>query len=380
VLPAAGCCGNPAAAYQAWLVSSLMPAMSSGSAPPCHSPAGNRRRTLLLIAAVAHEAIAAAPDLPEVEVRGDVEKGAQVAAARLCAPGIELLAAGDGGDIFEPGAEGHPFEETAEFAQAALQAEYLRALQRPRRAAGLDRQRMRPFAGEQAHHLHEARARRQHLVGRAARGGAKALRRAVVPASTFVFLAREVGHEEQVEVRQVVRQVLHRQGQVGRQAAIGRRRGARGIGQCQGGGRRLGDRADAADARHQHQRIGRQLALQDLLEAAIQRRVHVGRGHPSVVDVERDFEIAFDAVEGADDAPRAHLFVRFTVGARRRWSECAFSRTRCGVADLDRAASAMNQALGMSAGRPSGMPATFGVVSKAWPGSSKPGSVQRMQA
>jgi hypothetical protein len=180
----------------------------------------------------------------------------------------------------------------------------------------------------------------------------KRCHRAGVPAPTLVFLAREVGHEKEVEVRQVVGQVLGRQGQVGRQPAIGRRRDARGIGQRQRRRRRLCHRADAADARHQHQRVGRQLALQDLLEAAIQRRIDVGRGDPPVVDVERDFEIALDAVEGADDARGSFLGplyrgrAQLVVGGARSRAPAA------GVADFDSAASAMNQALGMSAGRP----------------------------
>jgi hypothetical protein len=173
-------------------------------------PRRKQAPVLPLIAAIAHEAIAAAPDVPEVEVRGDIQKGAQVATARHAVPGVQLFATGNRGDLLELRAEGHRFKESAKFAQAALQAEQLRALQRPRRAARLHCQSVRPFAGKQAHHLHEARACRQYLVGRAARDGAKALRRAVVPAPTFVFLAREVGHEEQVEVRQVIRQVLHR--------------------------------------------------------------------------------------------------------------------------------------------------------------------------
>ena len=66
------------------------------------------------------------------------------------------------------------------------------------------------------------------------------------------------------------------------------------------------------------------------------------------------------------------------AGATTGISATAFWRTRAGVADLDKAASATNQALGMSEGRPMGMPATFGVRPKAWPGDSKPGSVQLM--
>jgi hypothetical protein len=40
----------------------------------------------------------------------------------------------------------------------------------------------------------------------------------------------------------------------------------------------------------------------------------------------------------------------------------AFFLTRSGVADFDKAASVMNQAFGMSSGKPTGMPAIFGVT------------------
>ena len=68
------------------------------------------------------------------------------------------------------------------------------------------------------------------------------------------------------------------------------------------------------------------------------------------------------------------------MGATTTWSAVALRLTRPGVADLDSEASATNQALCMSVGRPMGMPATLGVWWNGWPGSSKPGSVQLMQA
>ncbi len=145
MLPAAGCCGKPAAAYQACVFADFRNVEGQRTAIP--QPGGKQAPVRLLVAAVAHEPVGAAPDLPEVEVRGDVEEGAQIAAAGLRLPGIQLGATGDGGDLLELRAEGHPFEESAKFAQAAVQAEDLRALQRTRRTAGLDRQRMRPFAG-----------------------------------------------------------------------------------------------------------------------------------------------------------------------------------------------------------------------------------------
>ncbi len=54
--------------------------------------------------------------------------------------------------------------------------------------------------------------------------------------------------------------------------------------------------------------------------------------------------------------------VRRTTGATTMWSAVALFFTRLGVALLDREASATNQALGMSVGRPIGMPASLGVA------------------
>ena len=53
---------------------------------------------------------------------------------------------------------------------------------------------------------------------------------------------------------------------------------------------------------------------------------------------------------------------------------------RLGVAAFDSEDNATNQAFGISIGKPTGMPAIFGVRVKVWPGSSKPGAVQLMQA
>ena len=60
-------------------------------------------------------------------------------------------------------------------------------------------------------------------------------------------------------------------------------------------------------------------------------------------------------------------------------SEWALASIRLGVAALDRDASAMNQAFGMSEGRPTGIPAMVGVSVKGWRGSSNSGAVQLMQ-
>ena len=181
-------------------------------------------------------------------------------------------------------------------------------------------------------------------------------------------------------MRQVVGGGLRRQRQVPGQPPVGRWCHTGSCAQCGGRGRTLRDGADAADARHEHHGIGRILAEQDLLESTVQRCIHVRRLHPLILYLETDLQVAFDAVERPDE-PSGHGLDRSRrePGPRTVWSERAFSRTRAGVADLDSAASATNHALGMSAGSPMGMPASFGVVAKGCPGSSKPGAVQRMQ-
>ena len=189
----------------------------------------------------------------------------------------------------------------AEVAQQRMQADLLRGFQRARRAARLEGQRMRPFAGKRAEHRQEGRARRHHLGRGAALQSLEARRGARMPRPRRIFGAGEIRHEEQVEVREVVGQVLHGVGEVAGDAPVGRRGEPHGVGQRARRRHRLRHRADAAHARREHQRIQRMLAAQDLLEAAIERRAGMRGGDDAVLDVEGDLEIALDAVEGSDD-------------------------------------------------------------------------------
>ncbi len=133
-----------------------------------------------------------------------------------------------------------------------------------------------------------------------------------------------------------------------------------------GSGDRLGDRADAADARDENQRVGRRLAGEHGLKAAKKRGDDLAPAHHGpVLNVQVDFKIAFDAVERADDQSRHQRFFRVLAGGTSSRSAVALVRSRCGVAALDSAASATNQAFGMSVGRPMGMPPIFGVSAKA---------------
>jgi hypothetical protein len=102
-------------------------------------------------------------------------------------------------------------------------------------------------------------------------------------------------------VRQVVGGVLRRPDEVGGEPSVLRGAQPREGGEGARRRRRLRHRADAAHPRHDGQDVERHLADQDLLEAAEERRAHLGRADRAALDVERDLEVALDAVEGADD-------------------------------------------------------------------------------
>ena len=146
--------------------------------------------------------------------------------------------------------------------------------------------------------------------------------------------------------------------EIGGQLAIARRFEAAQAAQGRRRRHALRYRANAANARRDDQRVIGGPPDQNLLEAAIKRRGHLRAGDDAGLNVQRQLQIAFDAVERSDD-DAIHLL---RLGFLTMRSASAFLRTRSGVADFDSAANAMNQALGMSSGRPTGMPPIFGVA------------------
>ena len=82
----------------------------------------------------------------------------------------------------------------------------------------------------------------------------------------------------------------------------------------------------------------------------------------TVRDLQPDLQIALDPVERPDQqGPFRHLRLCRMLGGTSTRSATAFSARRAGVAAFDSDASAMNHALGMSDGSPTGIPANFGV-------------------
>ena len=125
---------------------------------------------------------------------------------------------------------------------------------------------MRPAAGKKTHQLEEIGPGRQGIGGGAAANGGKALRRCVVPATVNIGRAGKIRHEEEVEMAQVIGQVFCRLDQMPGQQAVFGRHDAHGTAQGLRRRHRLGNRTDAADARHDAQRIQSGPSDEQLLE------------------------------------------------------------------------------------------------------------------
>ncbi len=172
---------------------------------------------------------------------------------------------------------------------------------------------MRPLAGEKPKQLEKIGARDQHRRRATAGDRGKAGRDCGMPVAVDIVGAGKIRHEEEIEMCQVVGQVLRGLHQVPGQAAIPRHLDGAQVGQRRSGSGRLRHRTDTADARHDNQRILRRATDQYLLETAKQRRIDARRHDLTGVDIETDFKVAFDAIEGPEDnAP--HLLGFLTAG------------------------------------------------------------------
>ena len=221
-----------------------------------------------------------------------------------------MILAGQGGDGGQRIAEQALFQEAAELAQQGEQAHPLAGRDGTGAAARLDGQRVRPAASQETHQFEEIGASRQHLGRCLAPHGGEAPCHRRMPGPAGIRRAGEIRHEEQVEVRQVVGQVFRGLDQVPGELAVRWRGQAHRLGQRRGGSGRLRDRADAADARHDGQRVERGTSQQDLFEPTKQRRIDIGGLHPAIGQVETEFKVTFDAVERPEDDAR-HLLVPF---------------------------------------------------------------------
>ncbi|HCZ15001.1 MAG TPA: hypothetical protein DHV85_10475, partial [Candidatus Accumulibacter sp.] len=107
-----------------------------------------------------------------------------------------MVDASDRGDVLERVAEKRFAQEGATLAQHGQHADLLGGGERARRSAGMQRQAMRPLARQVAHQPQPVGTRRQHLanVGPETPLGLR------VPSAATIRRARNIGHEEEVEV------------------------------------------------------------------------------------------------------------------------------------------------------------------------------------
>ena len=272
------------------------------------------------VSAVAHARARERAEFFKAERPRYMQETAEVTAMcrLLVSPGRKRVSRIQLHDAFEPVAIKRAFKKAAKRHENAGKACGLVGGNGTGRAAGLNAQRMRPLAGEDAEDMHELRARRQHVLRRGAFHSGETIRDVRVPRFPSIYLTREIRHEEQIEMRQMVGDILRRVDQVDGMLAAWWRLQSHGVGQRLGGGNRLRHRADTADARRVDQRIERRLAIENAFKTPIQHRDDARVADRAVRDVERDLKVTLDPVERSDDQPRHLRFFCLSTGGRAR--------------------------------------------------------------
>jgi hypothetical protein len=126
----------------------------------------------------------------------------------------------------------------------------------------------------------------------------------------------EIRREEQEALAQVALHVLGHQAQVAHQRGVGRDGQPGEALEGQRGGVQVGGAADAAHPRGDHQAVLGGAADQELLEAAEQGADAAGVHHSVAVEVDLEFEVAFDAVEVDVEGGACHGRWAFRVPCR----------------------------------------------------------------
>jgi hypothetical protein len=139
-----------------------------------------------------------------------------------------------------------------------------------------------------------------------------------MPGLAGIDAPREIRHEEQIEMGEVVGHILRGVNEIDRKLTIDRHGLVHGLRDGAGGGDRLRDRADAANARRIDQRVERRLARKDALKSPVERRDDLRLAHGAIADVQLDFEIALDTVEWPDDQPAHSFFFCLSTGGAVR--------------------------------------------------------------
>ncbi len=125
---------------------------------------------------------------------------------------------------FSRGAENSVFSRKARNSpNIANQPHLFAEIERAGDAARLDRQGMRPFAGDQPHDVQQPRPRWQRVARSRAGQGLESRLHGGKPGFASIKVARKIRHEEDIEMRQMIGDVFGCMYDIGRQFAVGRR-------------------------------------------------------------------------------------------------------------------------------------------------------------
>ena len=260
-----------------------------------------KRASIGRIGPKAQETVVSAAETLQAKIGGNFQKKTEIAVGASGPPAIQFSARGERRHTLQLRAEELILKARPHGAKDRQQPHFVMRPRPARDAARLDRERMRPASREQAEHMKESRARLQHAPRRRAAPGLESGLGARKPGPSGIGRAGEIGHEKNVEMGEVVRNILGCDDEIGRNASVGRGGQPLNAGQRQRGRLGLRDRTNAADARRDDQGVARIAALKDALEAAKQRGGHISRRHDPVRDFEAHFEIALDPVERTND-------------------------------------------------------------------------------
>lgn len=251
----------------------------------------------------------AAPQFVQPGRAGETQQEADVAIAMggvFDQPGIEISGAAHGVPAFQGTAEHALLVPAPEMLEDVAALIELGGCRHVGHAARHHEGTMGPLPSEQRKKF-EHPLRLPHRID-TARTGKRRVARDRLGMQRLRGMGRrgEVRHEHQQRLAHVALHVLRHQRHVAQADRIRGHRDAGDAVERARGGHQVGGAADAADTRGDHQTIERAAPLHDVLEAAEHRARTPGIDDAVVFELDADFQVAFDAVEGnvADDPLR----------------------------------------------------------------------------
>ena len=228
-------------------------------------------------------------------------------------------------------------------------------------ATRLNSQGMGPMTAQYTHDMQPLCPRLQYLGQDGTFHRGKTRLYVHVPRCGSIVLMSKIGHEKQVEMGQVVCGILTGQHQILRPYPGRWRCDTCRFGNGKSRRSGLGNRANPADPWGVHKRISYRPPGQQPLKPAKQSGIHISMLHDPMIQLKLNFQISFHTVERPQLDTTIHSLISLISGDMTGCSAVAFLRNLSGVAALASDDRAINQAFGMSVGRPTGIPPSLGV-------------------